>query len=103
MVTEREHPGHFLKEWRKHVEKSQEALAEAMGIDRTAISKFENGKISPTVEQLRLAADFLGCTVGDLVAVNPLKPPPLWAAAQRVHPSASDQAAKVLDAFPKRR
>lgn len=103
MADERDNPGHYLKEWRKFRDKSQEALAEALEIDRTAISKFESGKISPTVEQLRLAADFLECTVGDLVAVNPLKPPPLWAAAQRVHPSAADQAAKVLDTFPKRR
>jgi transcriptional regulator with XRE-family HTH domain len=103
MAIDPAHPGHFLKEWRKHAKKSQEELAAAMEIDRTAISKFETGKISPTVEQLRLAADYLGCSVGDLVAVDPSRPAPLWRKAQEIHPSAQEQAARILDTFPKKR
>ena len=46
---------------------SQEALAAELGIDRSAIAKWETGKSLPRAELLPKLADILGCTVDELL------------------------------------
>ena len=45
---------------------SQTELAEALGVDQTTISAWENGKAEPTLFNLRRLADLLGVKPGDL-------------------------------------
>lgn len=40
---------------------SQQALAEAMGTTRSAVSRLESGRHSPSVDTLAAAAEALGC------------------------------------------
>lgn len=103
MANEHTHPGHYLREWRKHRDKSQEELADAIPIDRTAISKIENGKLSYSQEFLEAAAKFLKCEPWEIIAVNPLRPTRLRAAAMRVAADADELAAKLLETLPQKR
>lgn len=54
---------HFRK--RKHL--TQLDLAQKLFLDQTTISKYENGKITPPVEQLPQLAKVLNCSIEDLV------------------------------------
>ena len=49
----------------------QEDVAEALGIDRSAVSKWETGKALPRAEMLFKLADLYNCTIDDLLASNP--------------------------------
>ena len=51
---------------RKKAGLSQEALADALGVTRQAVSKWETGKSSPRSDKLPLLAQILGVEVGQL-------------------------------------
>lgn len=46
---------------------SQEQLAEALGVSRQAVSKWEGGQAVPELEKLLALSDFFGVTVDELV------------------------------------
>ena len=46
---------------------TSEELAEAAGVHRVTLSRWENGHASPTLEQLRLMAEALGVSVHSLI------------------------------------
>lgn len=76
------HIGHCVSEWRREAGLSQEALAQTIGLQQTAVSKIEAGKQSLTVEQLLLVLD--ACGVSDPEALSQLRDgassssKPLW-------------------------
>lgn len=41
-------------------------LAELTGISKSTLNNIENGKVSPTIEQLEIIAKALGCRISDL-------------------------------------
>jgi transcriptional regulator with XRE-family HTH domain len=45
---------------------SQEALAQAVGVDKTAVSHWENGLSAPKGERLPAVASALGVSIDDL-------------------------------------
>lgn len=45
---------------------SQRELAEALGVDQSAVSNWERGKAEPTAFNIRRIADLLGVEPGDL-------------------------------------
>lgn len=47
---------------RKKAGKSQEALAEELGVSRQAVSKWETGEAEPEIKKLRLLAEVFGVT-----------------------------------------
>ncbi len=53
---------------RKRDGKSQEALAELIGVSRQSISKWENGEAEPEIAKLKLLADAFGVTVDWLLS-----------------------------------
>ena len=59
--------GKRIKECRKNKGMTQEALAEAMLIDKSTISLYENDKIDIKSSVLIELAKVLGCTVGYLL------------------------------------
>lgn len=61
-----------LKELRKKRGMTQEQLANRLGIARSLISKYENGKISPTITTAFRMAEILGCGIDEIVQA--LKP-----------------------------
>ena len=55
-----------IKELRERRGLSQDALADAIGVDRTTIVKYETGKSKPT-RKLKELADFFGITTDELL------------------------------------
>lgn len=56
-----------LETWRAERGKmSQEKLSELTGISPTTLSKWENGKSSPTMKNLKKVADALGISIDDI-------------------------------------
>lgn len=53
---------------RKKDGKSQEALAELIGVSRQSVSKWENGEAEPEIAKLKLLADAFGVTVDWLLS-----------------------------------
>ena len=56
-----------LQELRKNKSLTQEELAEALYVSRTAISKWESGRGYPNIDSLKEIAKFFSVTVDDLI------------------------------------
>lgn len=56
-----------IKRIRKARNLTQDEVAEACGVDRATISKWETGEFSPRVDKLVKLANILGCTVDELL------------------------------------
>ena len=56
-----------LKELRKSRSMTQEALAEALYVSRTAISKWESGRGYPSIDSLKEISRFFAVTIDDLI------------------------------------
>lgn len=74
--SEKKKVGHFVHEWRKYRDLTQEELAERVGLTSGAISQLENGIIAYKQPTLEALAEALGCQPGDILSVNPLATPP---------------------------
>lgn len=85
---------------RKKSGRSQEALAEALGVSRQAVSKWETGDAEPELSKLRLLAAEFGVSVDWLLSEEAppeeLRPEP-DPAPEEARPSA---AVEVMDAIP---
>lgn len=61
-----------LQELRKQKGLTQEELAAAIFVSRTAISKWESGRGYPSIDSLKALAKFFGVTIDDLLSSNEL-------------------------------
>lgn len=61
-----------LQELRKQKGLTQEALAEALFVSRTAVSKWESGRGYPNIDSLKGIAKFFGVTVDQLLSGDEL-------------------------------
>ena len=61
-----------LQEMRKQRGITQEELAEALYVSRTAVSKWESGRGYPSIESLKAIARFFGVTVDELLSGDEL-------------------------------
>ncbi len=57
-----------LQELRKSRNLTQEQLAEALYVSRTAVSKWESGRGYPSIDSLRAIAEFFSTTVDELLS-----------------------------------
>ena len=57
-----------LQELRKKKQLTQEELAEALYVSRTAVSKWESGRGYPNIDSLKAIALFFGTTVDELLS-----------------------------------
>ena len=55
-----------IGEYRKRAQLTQEALANKLNVDPSAITKWETGAAAPTAAKLPKIAEALGCTIDDL-------------------------------------
>jgi len=60
--------GTHIRERRSVLHLSQEALADASGIDRSHMGKIERGERNVTVLNLARIAKALGCTLSEMIA-----------------------------------
>jgi transcriptional regulator with XRE-family HTH domain len=89
----------YLREWRKHRNLNQEQLAERLGIDRTIVSKIENGKLGYHQAFLEAAAEALMCEPADLLVRDPSKPEGIWSIWESIPPVQRPQVIAVLQAL----
>lgn len=59
--------GHAIKAARKAAGLTQEDLANAIGVKRSVVSKYENGQIGPRYQTVERIAAALHCDISDLV------------------------------------
>ncbi len=57
----------MLKRLRKQKKLTQRALADALHISQTSVSKYERGESEPDIEMLIKMSDFFGVTVDEFV------------------------------------
>ncbi len=63
--------GPNIKKLLKEKEKTQGELAEAWGVEKASACNLLSGKRKIDTEKALIAADFLGCTVYELIQTNP--------------------------------
>jgi transcriptional regulator with XRE-family HTH domain len=68
----------FLRQWREYRHLSQEKAASRMGIDRSLLSKIENGKAQYNQGFLEAASMAYMCEVVDLLIRDPKPTSGLW-------------------------
>ena len=56
----------IIKQLRKAMGITQSQLAEKMGVERSAVAKWEAGVANPSTAKLPALAEALGCSVADL-------------------------------------
>ncbi len=61
-----------LQQLRKQKEITQEELAEALYVSRTAISKWESGRGYPSIDSLKALSKFFGVTIDELLSGDEL-------------------------------
>lgn len=61
----------YIKKIRKEKNITQEQLANVLGLQRSVISKYENGMIDPSVSQAKKIADILGVSLFELLNGKP--------------------------------
>ena len=61
-----------LQELRKHRGLTQEELAEALYVSRTAISKWESGRGYPSIDSLKEISGYFGVSIDDLLSGDQL-------------------------------
>lgn len=86
---------HYIKEWRKHREMTQEQLAERIGIDKGYLSKIENGKRRYDQPFLEAAAVILRCEPADLIVRDPSDPDGIWSVWDTLKPVERSQVVEI--------
>lgn len=56
-----------LRKKRKDFGYTQGQLSLACGVDRTTVTKWETGKSSPSIENLKKLSEIFNCTIDELV------------------------------------
>lgn len=92
-------PRHFIRKWRQHRGLSQEAVAEAIGIERSYLSRIETGSRRYDETILQDLSVVLKCSVVDLIARDPDDPQGLWAIYDQLTASARRQLADIGRTF----
>lgn len=59
-----------IRELRQKKELSQEELARLLGVDRSAVAKWETGSNLPRAEKLMMLATIFGCSLDELLGRN---------------------------------
>lgn len=62
---------HFLKEWRKHCNLTQEVAADRIGITQGVLSRIERGEVPYDQDFLETAAEAYGTSSASLIMRNP--------------------------------
>ena len=64
-----------IRELRQEKQLSQEELARLLGVDRSAVAKWETGTNLPRAEKLIMMAKVFGCSVDELLSSDKNGPP----------------------------
>ncbi len=84
-----------LRAARARLKLNQTALGRQIGIGQGAITKWETGKSTPTVDQLLILADAFGATAADLLAGCVHAPAPRRRSGPRATQTATGQPGRA--------
>ncbi len=56
-----------IQEYRKQKKWTQEELAKRLGVERSAVAKWESGKSQPQAARLIALAEIFGCTIDEIL------------------------------------
>lgn len=90
---------HFIAQWRRYQNLSQDRLAEQLGISKATLSRIENGIIPYSQDFLEACAEALRCEPADLIMRDPTMPEPIWSVWESVPPAERPKVIEVLKAF----
>jgi transcriptional regulator with XRE-family HTH domain len=88
-----------LHEWLTAKGKSQQQLADYIGISRVQVNRIATGKRQYTQRFLELAAEYLETTPSSLLMRDPTKEEALWTIWDQIAPEQKEQALKVIEVF----
>lgn len=88
---------HFIREWRKHRQLTQDQLAERIGISKANLSRLENFKQDYTQGLLEALAQELRCDPADLLMRNPADPVTPWPIWNTLRPKQKKLALRLLE------
>lgn len=86
---------HYIREWRKFRELTQEQLAERIGITKSYLSKIESGKKRYDQPFLEAAAVALRCEPADLIIRDPSDPDGIWSIWDQLRPLERAQVVEI--------
>lgn len=91
-------PRHYIREWRKFKDLSQEQFAERIGVTQGFVSKIERGQQNPDLAFIDAAAEVLGCTRGELLD----RPPPthgerIWQLFDKMNAAQQNQLTAIAE------
>lgn len=90
-----------MVEWRRFRDKTQEQVANAVGVSKVHVSNIERGQRQYTQELLEVFAEYLDCEPWQILNVDPTKPGPwsIWESINDMSPAQQEQAAAVIKAL----
>lgn len=89
----------YLRQWRKYRNKTQEQLAEALGISAAQVNRIEKGKRQYTQTFLEAAAEYLETDPASLLMRDPTQAEAIWSIWERIEPAKRSDALRILDAL----
>jgi transcriptional regulator with XRE-family HTH domain len=87
---------HFIQEWRKFRNLTQEQVAARIGISRTNYLRAEAGKVPYSQDILELLADALNCSPADLLMRDPLKFNAVWSLEDHLKQADKDTRDRIM-------
>lgn len=94
-------PGHFIKEWRLYRGLTQQQMADRVGIDKSYLSKIENGKKRYDQPFLEAASEVLGCSPADLIQRDPAGSEAIWDLWDKMQPVQQAQLVEIAKTLRK--
>ncbi len=92
---------HFIREWRNHRGLTLVQLSERIGIDKSYLSKIENGKKRYDQPFLEAAAEVLRCEPADLIMRDPSASESIWSIWEQLQPVQRDQLVEIAHTLKK--
>jgi transcriptional regulator with XRE-family HTH domain len=89
----------MIRRWREFRGLSQEALASAIGRERSYLSRIERGERPYDQEMLESLARALGCEPADLLVRDPTDPQGLWSVYDQLTPAQRRQLVEIARTF----
>ncbi|MDN3574651.1 helix-turn-helix domain-containing protein [Methylobacterium longum] len=82
----RERRPSFLRQWRKSLNMTLEAVGEQVGMTGPNLGRIEKGEVPYSQDLLEQLAEIYGCEVADLLIRNPADPEGMWSLWQQAKP-----------------
>ena len=98
----REHPTHYIRQWRVHRGLSQERLASRLDITKGALSQLERGRTGYTQPMLEGLAVALNCAPADLIMRDPLQTSSIWTIWDKVPQTERGRVIEIIETFTRK-